>query len=990
MRIGSKLYLFLLLLYGAGYTACAQLPGMRRYTQLDGYTASTGYLIDQDADGFLWIGTDNGGMRFDGRKFSMLQELRHSSDVDIISCSPVGKDCILLVPVNHNLRLLKNGKLITAREDLRLLDTTQRDLNVLTRDPLTGDRWLSNNFGTQLLHRFSGDSFRVYRLPVRDFTFRYIFNDHIIGIKGSYLLDYARSSRTSRYLYDEQHKKLRHDSRSLLVTADCNAPYILMYRPLKREITAYRYIEGDSILHSVRTIRLPSGASPDCQILVDNLSHLWIKFYGQGGVAYYGHVEQGTDADFFQFMKPMALNTLFIDRNSNLWMTSRNNTLYFLSQKHFQNALLTKNFPARQETPKALSGDEQGRLLIGYINSPELDYIDNRKKRSFRLNSSFIQGIRKVLPTGDGRYLLYAANLALFDPARRTFRYMNVFGHVKDCCLYKGKGLLLATTNNLKYYPSLNGTGKEKVLFRDRCTAVAVLGRDSILTGTSCGLYILQGLGGIAGRTGHPALKESYISDLQTMADGSVLVGTNARGLHRYTTDGRIAAVQTKDGQPERIRDLYRQNDSIYWVASDNGAWQLIFGKTGALQSSRNYTFYDGLPSNNINSIFVSRDTAYIATADGIGVIPLKDSLREIMSAPAIYLNTVQASELSFRKPGKKIVLDHKHRDLYLNLSAISYESLGSLRYYYRLYPFQQEWIPAAESDIRFTRLPPGEYRFEAYALNAKGIRSRQDVALLILVRPAFWQTFYFTVAVFVVIAVTLFSILHYWVLRRERKRLEKVQEKRRLAELELEAIKAQINPHFIYNCLNSIQYLNYKAEHEQARLYLDLFARLIRMTMHYSRQAFIRLDEEAGYLSLYLQLEKLRFKDKLTYQVEIDPAVVQAAMLPAMLIQPYVENALKHGIAGQEEGTLLIRFGLEAGRLRIIIQDNGAGFSGHSRPGALGLRLSGTRAHSYNELFNLDIQIHSFNRQDHTPGTTGAVVCIDMEYLYEPSPGTR
>jgi LytS/YehU family sensor histidine kinase len=100
------------------------------------------------------------------------------------------------------------------------------------------------------------------------------------------------------------------------------------------------------------------------------------------------------------------------------------------------------------------------------------------------------------------------------------------------------------------------------------------------------------------------------------------------------------------------------------------------------------------------------------------------------------------------------------------------------------------------------------------------------------------------------------------------------------------------------------------------------------------------------------------------------------------MLIQPYVENALKHGIAGKEKGEVTIHFGEEAGKLQITVQDDGPGFTDPKRPGALGLRLASTRAVSYNELFNLNINIHCYNRQDIDPNVTGAIVHIGMIYL--------
>jgi hypothetical protein len=475
-------------------------------------------------------------------------------------------------------------------------------------------------------------------------------------------------------------------------------------------------------------------------------------------------------------------------------------------------------------------------------------------------------------------------------------------------------------------------------------------------------------------------LDQCNITDIQPLPDGAALIGTNAKGLFLYKTDKSVQAIKVE--KLKHVRSIYKQNDSVYWASTNKGVYSFIFKNNWSIKEVKNYTFYDGLPSNNATSVYVCRDTAYVATSEGIGVLPLKDSTLLQMAPPDIYLNTVQTDKTIIWYPDSLISLPPNQNSLLVSLSAISYESLGNIQYYYRLYPLQTQWIQTMDPDIRFAQLPPGKYTLQAYALNAKGIRSLKTISLDIYIQPAFWQTLYFKIALLALAALLFYLSLRWWLLRKEKKKYMKMQDKKRLAELELEAIKAQINPHFIYNCLNSIQYLNYKADHEQAQQYLNLFAGLIRMTMQYSQQAFIPLREEADYLSLYLQLEKLRFKDKMSYNINIEDGINKEAMLPAMLIQPYVENALKHGIAGKERGEIDIRFWEEDGKLQITVQDNGPGFADLKRPGALGLRLAGTRAASYNELFNLNINIHCYNKQDIDSNVTGAIVHIGMIYL--------
>ncbi|HTN16786.1 MAG TPA: histidine kinase, partial [Chitinophagaceae bacterium] len=179
-----------------------------------------------------------------------------------------------------------------------------------------------------------------------------------------------------------------------------------------------------------------------------------------------------------------------------------------------------------------------------------------------------------------------------------------------------------------------------------------------------------------------------------------------------------------------------------------------------------------------------------------------------------------------------------------------------------------------------------------------------------------------------------------------------------------------------ISNCLNSIQYLNYTADHEAAQVYLGRFARLIRMTLQYSRKVFITVSEEIAYLSEYLQMEQLRLKERLHYT--IDNELEHGTLIPAMLLQPYVENALKHGISDLPYGgTVNIGFSKAGTNLVIKISDNGPGFSdGHSAE-SMGLRLSSTKALSYNELFNMDVTIQCSNKQESDSHGTGAVICI-------------
>lgn len=973
--------LVLLLLHGSD--AVAQLPGMRKYTQFDGLTASTCFAIDQDKRGYLWMGTDNGGVSFDGKKFTGLQQAGKVPDADILGCKPVGDDRILMIPLSGKVYILDKGRVLSPEEVPALKGIERYHNFVCRRDALTGTYWLFNSAMSRVIHSFNGQNIRAYRLE-KPFQVIHIYGNRLLATdmeSNLYCFDPIRNTYNAIY-WENGQQVCNGEGGGFLAQEGFNGGMI--YQNLRKPgLDFYEYIPGDSVLHYVRSLPVPSIRWNEIvYALVDRNRQVWIKFNGEGGIMYVGSLLSGNDSKSLQFMQYGTVNTLFIDRNSNIWMSSQNNALYFLSRQHFVNLLLSARLPRQKETPLCVAGDGQGNMLLGYSNARRFSFVHAKGDSSIMLNDNFRGGVRKIVFLGGTRYLLCGEDIAVFDSRTNTIAYLNsIDGTAKNLCLY-GSGLLVAHNRGVNYYPSFREGRYERLrIFNSRTTCVAALPGNDILVGTPEGLYYKQDLEAAPRKVKDPMLGESGITDLLALPDGSVLAGTYTRGLYRYRPGGNTTVIRNSEGKPQHVHALYRQNDSTYWAASDVGAWQMVFNGEGVLTGMTNYTFYEGLPSNSVNSVYVCRDTAYVATTEGMGVILLddKDSLQRQMPPPDIYVNSIQADSLGFRYPDRPVSLEHDQNNLLVSLSAVSYESLGNVRIYYRLYPYQTEWVYTADPDIRFTRLPPGNYVLEAYALNAKGVKSRQSIALEITIHPAFWQTWYFITGVAVLASMLVFMLLRKWVLRRERKEMMKVQQQKRLAVLELEAIKAQINPHFIYNCLNSIQYLNYRSEHLQAQHYLDLFARLIRMTMHYSQQTFISLEEEKEYLSRYLQLEQLRFKEKLNYDISVAGDIPGDTLLPAMLVQPYVENAVKHGIAGNEQGHIDIRFEKEGDNLRITVADNGSGFRAPARDDALGLRLSGTRAQSYNKLFNLSIRIDRYNRQDFDSNATGAVIQITI-----------
>jgi LytS/YehU family sensor histidine kinase len=205
-----------------------------------------------------------------------------------------------------------------------------------------------------------------------------------------------------------------------------------------------------------------------------------------------------------------------------------------------------------------------------------------------------------------------------------------------------------------------------------------------------------------------------------------------------------------------------------------------------------------------------------------------------------------------------------------------------------------------------------------------------------------------------------------------------------------MQALKAQINPHFVFNCLNSIKGFIYDQNYRQADKYLDKFSELLRSTMDNADAAIISLEEEIKYLDTYLQLEKLRFGEKFDYAIQAASDIEkEKTFVPAMLLQPYVENAIRHGVRFLEnkKGAINILAKKEDGCLVCEIDDNGIGRAKaaelksnmHIEYQSRGMQLSKRRA----ELYNIRQEI--VDKKDENGNAAGTKIIISIPLGLKP-----
>ena len=418
------------------------------------------------------------------------------------------------------------------------------------------------------------------------------------------------------------------------------------------------------------------------------------------------------------------------------------------------------------------------------------------------------------------------------------------------------------------------------------------------------------------------------------MDDGTLWVGTITGTLYaiedRTKVVGHYQPPEHEEG-PMACRALATDGQRI-WMGTDRG----LLCYDPMQQQWRRYNKLDGLSSNQIRALVFVAPYLYIATPKGL-MRMRPDFDPHNATPPSIRLKRLQIGQRD-TVPLLAYELQHHQNNLTVTLEGIALRSQGRMTYRYRLLPSDSTWKerPYNSSAIEYTALPPGEYLFEAIAVNEDGVASTEPVQIALSLARPYWQQWWFR-GILVLGLAGLISLGVWWRLRLIRQReLAMAQTKERLQTLRLSALQAQMNPHFVFNALSAIEFFITNGQLQKALHYHGKLARLMRQTFEFTKKKRVTLEAELGFLELYLDLEKMRLDNKIDIVFDI-PAALEAELddilLPPLLLQPIIENSFKHGLLHRQTPghRLSIAFALhELGEgseyLAAVIQDNGVG----------------------------------------------------------------
>ncbi|XOV66992.1 MAG: histidine kinase [Fluviicola sp.] len=458
-------------------------------------------------------------------------------------------------------------------------------------------------------------------------------------------------------------------------------------------------------------------------------------------------------------------------------------------------------------------------------------------------------------------------------------------------------------------------------------------------------LYCVSNLGAFVYRNGdfHPIPESMGRVYYSIVADdaGVIWMGSES-GLFKYE-NGEISQLRLLHDDPRaNIVNFMNYRDKKLYVGTNNGLIVISQDKKG--YKVKRYGPGDGIPDveTNLNSGFFDADGTFcFGTSNGL--VKFKEGYsgvgarKPIVNLKSILLNyapfdySLYSESVSPNGIPKNLEFPYNKNNLVFDFDGIALVNHKELKYQFKLVGLNNEWSPMSSvASITYTNLPAGDYQLMVRAVDLEG-RQSEAISIPFVIEEAFYKTWWFIALCFIATAGIVFLLF-----RLRLRRIQQINEnemfayKARLLALEQKSLNASMNRHFIFNSLNSIQYFINTRDRLSANKYLTNFAKLIRKNLDSAsvEDNQITLEEEVSRIELYLSLESMRFKDRFDYNITTNNIDLELYKIPAMILQPFIENSIIHGILPQEDKKGLIEINIErqGNMLEITIKDNGIG----------------------------------------------------------------
>jgi ligand-binding sensor domain-containing protein/two-component sensor histidine kinase len=913
-------------------TLFAQTPSYYHYTSSDGLASSTVYEIIQDRNGFIWFATTNGISKFDGKHFTTFRTNDGLNSNSIISLAEGEKGELYIGNYEKGINVLKNGKIENYFSKIR---GKQFTISYLLSVSLGKDQqklYAYNRAGNiNVIHE---------RVPASQPNYSIAINSPSL-LKMEKLSDGKIIVLTTNGLFnlkDDTLTKLHinglPDTAVYCLTESGDGSYYIgtkgMIYLIKNKTVTRRY-KTNSYAYNNDVIA----------ILRDKSNNLWFSIMNRGFFFIPNGSDKIIDIGSKMGLQNTLVNNYLEDNEGNIWISTYGKGVYCLNNLYLKS--YNENDGMSSNSVYSIAGERSGKLLIGTFNGLnilEKGRFDQIKSNSEKTLTEYIHKIKNI--NGD---FYICGSFGGNEIKKISYKGMelNMFDRQSFC--KTGNGLYLFGTggNFIIALKELNSKIKRSSLFFifgdsakiNRVNEIIEDTKENIWIGTSMGLCKLSNPTEKQGKTGwqksffpgNPVLSSRINSIFQDNRNNIWFAGE--KGIASYNLDNDlIKNYKNIDGYDlSSSTSIVSDNKNRVWIGNMKGLY-LFDGSSVKYLNSQT-----GLPSDEVLSLYYDSkiNFLYVGTSNGISFLDLNlfDSYKP--SPPRVKITGFKAGE-SIYKNYNNLIFKPEQNNVSIEFNALSFSSPGSVKYKYELNGI---WEETNHDFLNLVSLKNGIYNLQIMA-KAQNTDWGKPYLLTFRVLPRFVETIWFDLLIISILILVSFALVTWRLRMKDKKSRSDFELMERINELEHKALSAMMNPHFISNSLNSVQYLINSNRYEEANDYIAMMAKLMRKNLNTAGSGFILLSEEISRLKLYLDLEKLRFQESFAYEIITGTDVdSDSILIPNMIIQPFVENSLWHGIINSgHKGLLTVSFTFEdvdidsviSRSLIIKVTDNGIG----------------------------------------------------------------
>ncbi len=904
----SAFYLLFFHLVGFG-----QDPFYINYDMPDGLPSSEVYDVEVDQDGLVWFATDRGVCSYDGYQFktyTFQDGLADNTNFEIFKDS---KNRLWYTGFNGSLSIYEDGHFQEFRDN----DTLQNILN---------GNWIS-----QIIELQDGTFYGIHYFSDQASFIHFSDQGFIALVK--------RDSLPAGIDFPPDLDFLRLEEKGIVFNKKTFPFRKYKSRPFGRECFKHKggwvYLDDKKLYKCDEAGQImafyPINKVVE-NIYLDRKNNLW--FATENGVHF---LQEGDfNRPSIQYFPNYYITSCVEDQEGNFWFTTIANGVLFIPSFdiHFIR-------PSNASSKRILSVNALKEHLYFGCASPTILAIDRSSRiKEHRLSGAGLTPGSQIISLGEKEDTLFVPHHKLFEVDGRTKIRKNdsdiyssyYFLKNTQYLVYDGNKLFVKNQDNTKF-AYLQGQ-------KNRVTTIRQDEQEIIWIGTLDGLFKIEDYDY---NSWEEVLLDQdmtfgRVSNIQIDALNRRWISTLGNGLF-YHTDQEAFQIKKADGlNSDLVNCFLTLNDSTLLIGTNKGinVFNFYYSNEGSrIENIRSFTREDGLSSNKINTMYFWDNKIWLGTDNGICYFDPSLINQKAKRVPT-KIDQFMVNDSTYSTKAH-LELNHDENDIFIAYTGVSFRKNQVRKFYrYRLKSQGEtpEWFYTNEKNIRYNNLSPGQYTFEVSAQNRSKEWSAQSATLSFDIHPHFMDTYWFKILLSLILLSLLGSIIFFQARRFRAKELAKRQlqeAEARIREVEHNALRNQMNPHFVFNALNSIQNFIFKKDIEKANYYLAKFSTLMRNSLHYTRLETITLQQELGFLKNYLELEAMRFREKFEFKFQVDPIIdVEDIMVPPLLLQPVLENAVKHGFKDIDyKGLLEILIKQEdEERLIIVIRDNGLGVS--------------------------------------------------------------